>query len=171
MYVPRHAVTQIVLWQHEASRFGEQLRLVLLHPQDFRQREAFQCSVSGNVQQLVAELRFNLPALLCRAGIIPQNGMAQYFILIVQQYKPVHLAGERNAFDILCRNTAALHKLFQAGYCTFYPFFRILLTVPGTFMNKRISCCSFALNFTVFTDQQRLDRTGSQINTDYIFHP
>ncbi|MNH99771.1 hypothetical protein D3C73_525500 [compost metagenome] len=95
--ITRQTVTHIILRQQEQLSLCQHLRLILLHPENLRQREAFQCTVSGNFDQLGAKYLLDLPALRRSPGIVPENGRTQRFALAVHQHQPVHLSGEADA--------------------------------------------------------------------------
>ena len=106
---------------------GEQIRLILGHPQQLGGGEARKGDVGGvAAEHLPAHLMVEPVHLGGSAAIVPQNGGAQHLPLVVQSHQAVHLAPHPDA-----RHLGGVHPLQQlgdAGHTGRPPVLGVLLT-------------------------------------------
>ncbi len=89
---------QIVFGKQHGAHGAELLRFVVAHPQQLWQREAGENGIRGIAQHgAEAELRIDEIDLRLAALVAPDERGPNYLPLLVEQHKPVHLAGETDA--------------------------------------------------------------------------
>ena len=159
-------VADIVLGQQEQLRPCERVRLMLLHPQQLGQREALQRRIARDCPQQAAQPLLDLPALLRRARVIPENGGTQRLVLPVQQDEPVHLAGEADALHPAVLQRRRCRQLTERFDRSPHPILGILLAPARLGACERIFTRGFGGYAALPVDEQRLDRARAQVNPD-----
>ena len=97
IYLPYFAPS-LIFGQQNFVDAGVDLRLVLLHPEDFRRSETSKRVVAGDAYQFAfAQPGADFVTLAGRALVVPEDRGAQDFPRCVQQHQPVHLAGQAHA--------------------------------------------------------------------------
>ena len=94
------AVADIILGAENVADFGEDLRLMLLDPEDFGDGEVGQCRVAGELDEaLIADLFRQPVAFGLGARVAPDKGGAQNRAVFVEHDGAVHLSGKPNGRD------------------------------------------------------------------------
>ena len=106
------AVADVVLGTHDVGDLREDLRLVLLDPQEFGQREVGQRGIAGEFDEALVANAFGEPvALGLGARVAPDERRAQDRAVFVEHDRAVHLAGEGDGGN-------GLPGLRRCGQCT-----------------------------------------------------
>ena len=104
------------------------LRLVLLHPPDFRQRESRQRRIRRQLNQpLRSNFRGDLAALFFRSLVTPDQRRPQHFAVRIEHHQAVHLPGEPNARNFIRGNFPCSEALRHGLARGRPPVVRILL--------------------------------------------
>ena len=97
----RQHIVDVVLREHDLVDPCEQVRLMLLHPEDLRGRKSGKCDVAGLLRQLLpADHVIQVIGLLLRPSVVPENRRAENMIVLVEHDEAVHLAAGADARDL-----------------------------------------------------------------------
>ncbi|MDR6548915.1 hypothetical protein J2736_000098 [Paenibacillus qinlingensis] len=96
----RQAQPDIILRQQQMPNAGVVLRLMLPEPKELRRGEAGQRLIACEAAELgFADGRLDVGALLRGALIAPEQRRPDNLLRLVEEDRPVHLAGEANTCD------------------------------------------------------------------------
>ena len=154
-------VAHIVFGQEDLTHAAVELRLVVLHPQNFGRGEAGERVVAGDAHEvLFAQPQAHIIALLARALVVPENGRPQRFAVTVQQHQPVHLAAHAHRGDLRRVNAGLVQRRPQTLHRAIPPQVRVLFAPEGMGCLERILRRAHRHNLAVGVDDQRLRGRG-----------
>ncbi len=121
----------VILGQHDVGNALPVSRLVLSHPKQFGEGEIGKGSVAGELDETIRseEIRQFLHLRL-GALIAPDEGRPNYFIVGIQQNRPVHLPGKADAGDFISAGSRGVESASNRHLAGSPPIVRILFRPP-----------------------------------------
>ena len=126
------AQAHVVFREHHFAHAVPMFGLVLLHPQEFGEREIGERRIAGKLDNFVeAEELLEMPGLRFGALVAPDERGANDFIALVEQNRAVHLPGKADARDGIGGFAGGLNGFADGDGCGAPPVPRILLGPAG----------------------------------------
>ena len=118
----------IVAGEQNLVNLVEQLRLVLLHPCQLGGRE-----VAWRVQQMTealvgTEVVESLLTIGHGTRVAPDDTRTEHLLVLVDTYQTVHLVGNTDGLDVVCRSTGIGHDFLQRKLGIVPPHLGVLLS-------------------------------------------
>ena len=115
-----HLICKIIFWKHYFAYFFEIFRLVFPKPQNLWCCKSCKCDICCIFCYFIFTYSIvKIITFFCCSAIIPKYRRSYYFIVLIKNYKPMHLSAEADACN-LCRINSVC-KLFYSLNCIFIP--------------------------------------------------
>ena len=124
----RQSKTNVILGQQNMPYMFEILRLMIAHPQQFRQRKSSQHWIGGmfdhlrGAQKLIDPIHLRLAAL-----VAPDQRWADDFVIAIENHQPVHLPRKSDAPDLIAVDSGGSQRTANRFECRVGPVLRALL--------------------------------------------
>src|ERR1700722_2989004 len=146
------------------------MRLVLAHPQKFRQREVRQRRIASELNQFLgADFSIQLFALPLGSNVAPDQCRPDNISVYIQHHRAMHLPREPDASDVFTRKPTLRNRLAHRDAGRAPPIFWMLLSPTDIQRSERLVLLRRRSDdATVRAKNQRASSSGSNVNPENV---